>query len=211
MTRDPGARMGRTLFLLGAAALTAAALLAGANLLEQHRAGENADRLLERVEAWTAQPTQESGGAVLVQAPEGGSSPWDNYDVDGVLEVPDLGLKLPVLSQYTEDLLKISPCIYQGPEDGQSRRLVIAGHNYRTHFGRLDRLAPGAELSYTTLDGTAARYRVTALEEVGPEDGALLEEGEWDLTLLTCNLDMSRRLLVRCARLEPEPAPEPIG
>lgn len=45
------------------------------------------------------------------------------------------------------------------------------------------------------------QYQVTGLEEIDPEGEQDLMEGEWDITLLTCNLDMSMRLLVRCSRL----------
>ena len=204
MTHDTSHRMGLIFILLGAAALTAAALLAGRNLLVERRAEQNASQLLARVEQWSAQPEQVIDQAVLADAPEDSPTIWDSYDVDGVLSIPSLGLKLPVLSQYTEDLLKVSPCIYQGLGGGQPQRLVIAGHNYRSHFGSLNQLAPGDEITYRSLDKTETFFRVTQLVETGAEDAALLEEGQWDLTLLTCNLDMSRRLLVRCGMIVPD-------
>ena len=123
---------------------------------------------------------------------------WDNYDIDGVLSIHSLGLELPILSQYSEDLLKISPCIYQGLGGSDPDRLVIAGHNYRAHFGRLGKLVPGDQITYRSLDKVETQFQVTELVEIGEDDIDLLENGDWDLTLLTCNLDMSRRLLVRC-------------
>lgn len=192
---------GKVLILAGAAALIAAALLAGSYLLEQREAGQDAALLLTRIEQWEAQPQEEVDGAVVVEAPEGEVFVWDNYDVDGVLSIPDLGLELPILSQYSEELLAVSPCIYQGGDGSSSQRLVIAGHNYRSHFGWLDELAPGAMITYRSLDQTETQFQVTELVEIGENDGALLEEGEWDLTLLTCNWNMSKRLLVRCERV----------
>lgn len=189
---------GKVCILTGAAALIAAALLAGSYLLEQRKAGQDAALLLTRIEQWEAQPQEEVDGAVVVEAPEGEVSVWDNYDVDGVLSIPDLGLELPILSQYSEELLAVSPCIYQGGDGSSSQRLVIAGHNYRAHFGFLDQLSPGDKVTYQSLDHTETQFQVTKLEEIGEEDAGLLEEGEWDLTLLTCNWDMSKRLLVRC-------------
>lgn len=204
MTHDANRRIGLIFILLGAAALAAAALLAGRNFLEERRAEQNASQLLARIEQWSAQPEQEVNQAVLVEAPDDSPTVWDSYDVDGVLSIPRLGLELPVLSQYTEELLKVSPCVYQGLGGSEPERLVIAGHNYRSHFGSLDQLAPGDEITYRSLDKVETCFQVTQLVEIGAEDAALLEEGEWDLTLLTCNLDMSRRLLVRCDMAAPD-------
>lgn len=204
MTHDANRRIGLIFILLGAAALAAAALLAGHNLLAERRAEQNASQLLARIEEWSAQPEQEVNQAVLVEAPDDSPTVWDSYDVDGVLSIPRLGLELPVLSQYTEELLKVSPCVYQGLGGSEPERLVIAGHNYRSHFGSLDQLAPGDEITYRSLDKVDTCFQVTQLVEIGAEDAALLEEGEWDLTLLTCNLDMSRRLLVRCGMIVPD-------
>lgn len=189
---------GKVCILLGAAALLSAALLAGSYLLDQRKASRDAVLLLSRIEQWEAQPEQKADGAVVVEEPEEEATTWDQYDVDGVLSIPSLGLELPVLSQYSEELLAVSPCIYQGVNGSSSQRLVIAGHNYRAHFGSLDQLSPGDMVTYRSLDHTETQFQVTELEEIGEEDADLLEEGEWDLTLLTCNWDMSKRLLIRC-------------
>ena len=191
---------GTILILFGAAALFAAALLTGNNLVEQRNAEKNTAELLSRVEQWSAMPEHEESGAVIVEAQptESGTSVWDSYDVDGVLSIPSLGLELPILSEYSEELLKISPCIYRGLGGSAPERLVIAGHNYKVHFGRLGQLGVGDEISYRSLDKVETRFKVTQLVEIDEDDAQLLNNGEWDLTLLTCNLDMSRRILVRC-------------
>ena len=100
-----------------------------------------------------------------------------------------------MLADYSEENLRLSICLYCQESDGS--RKVIAGHNYRNHFGRLASLEEGALLTYTREDGTVTRYQVTGITEIDADDPAALDAGDWDMTLFTCNLDMTRRVLVR--------------
>ncbi len=188
---------------LGALLMLAAALLVGKNLHEQSAAAGRSRELLEQAERQMATAAR--------QDPEGGESTpdsdpaslWDGYDIAGILSLPDLGLELPVLADYSDDLLKVSICVFDEtgtPEDGS---LILAGHNYRAYFGRLSQLSVGAEVRYRPTAGEEILYHVAELTEIDADDGDALMEGSWDLTLVTCNLDMSKRILARCTRSEP--------
>ena len=194
-------RLRRGLVAVGAVLLTAAAALAGRNLWEQRQAADSAAHLLtlaqERLgEGEPAPEPPAAGGNAGTAAPD----PLAGYAIDGILSIPALGLELPVLADYSDPLLKLSPCVYE--REGEGGRMVSAGHNYRSHFGRLEQLAVGETLTYTPLEGEETRFAVTAVTQIAQDDRPGLEEGEWDLTLLTCNLDMSRRILVRLDRLD---------
>lgn len=122
------------------------------------------------------------------------------YDVIGTLEIPALKRTLPVLNECTDSLLKVSVCRYMGTTaDGSPNRLVIAGHSYKSHFGNLSKLALGDEVYFTTLSDIQYHYRVTEIIVIEGNDHASLEQGQWDITLFTCNNDGSKRILVRCA------------
>lgn len=54
----------------------------------------------------------------------------------GTLEIPVLELELPIISQWSDSLLKIAPCRYQG--SAYLDNMILAGHNYRAHFGRTE-------------------------------------------------------------------------
>ena len=185
----------------GLVLLLAGALLTGRNLLEQYRASRWSSQLLTYVEGQISAPPGDEEEPVPTREPIEEEDPWASYEVDGILSIPDLGLRLPVLSHYEEELLSVSPCLYKGTGGDDPSRLVVAGHNYRSHFGRLGELTAGSLVSYQSLSGVVTQYQVTGLEEIDPEGEQDLMEGEWDITLLTCNLDMSMRLLVRCSRL----------
>ena len=46
----------------------------------------------------------------------------------GTLEIPSLGLKFPVISEWSDEKLKKAPCRYSG--SAYLNNLIIAGHNY---------------------------------------------------------------------------------
>ena len=202
--------LARRLYLaLGACLLLAAAALAAGNLREQRAAREASSALLALTEqrmADIAPPTPAGAGAP--QQDPSGLPAWAAWEVDGILSIPSLDLRLPVLADFDEERLKVSVCAYERWEEGTSERLVIAGHNYASHFGALSSLREGAEVSYQLPAGEVTEYRVTGIEEIPSDDHGSLEAGQWDITLLTCNWDMSKRILVRLERANLAPGEE---
>lgn len=182
----------RLLVTAGALLLLAGALLAGQNLLTERRAARQTADLLAAVETRIAAPAD-------LPAPEVTGDPWAGYEVIGVVGLPDLGLSLPVLADYTQDLLAVAPCRYTDDLALEPGQLVVAGHNYRTHFGRLGELAPGSRITWQNLDGVTYTYTVTEVTEIDAGDREALEQGDWDLTLFTCDVTRTRRILVRAA------------
>ena len=65
----------------------------------------------------------------------------DGRDYIGTLRIPSLDLKLPVISEWSYPALKIAPCRYKG--SAYSNDLIIAAHNYNSHFGRIKYLKVG--------------------------------------------------------------------
>ena len=182
----------RLLVAAGALLLLAGALLAGQNLLTERRAARQTADLLAAVETRIAAPAD-------LPAPEVTGDPWAGYEVIGVVGLPDLGLSLPVLAGYTQDLLAVAPCRYTDDLALEPGQLVVAGHNYRTHFGRLGELAPGSRITWQNLDGVTYTYTVTEVTEIDAGGREALEQGDWDLTLFTCDVTRTRRILVRAA------------
>ena len=185
-------RSRRPLVAAGALLLLAGALLAGQNLLTERRAARQTADLLAAVETRIAAPAD-------LPAPEVTGDPWAGYGVIGVVGLPDLGLSLPVLADYTQDLLAVAPCRYTDDLALEPGQLVVAGHNYRTHFGRLGELSPGSRITWQNLDGVTYTYTVTEVTEIDAGDREALEQGDWDLTLFTCDVTRTRRILVRAA------------
>ena len=116
----------------------------------------------------------------------------------GVLTIPALGLELPVQTEWSKANLKVSPCRQCGSTAGGD--LVIAAHNYKSHFGRLSSLSEGDEVRFTSQDGAEAVYTVERTAQVSPEEPEALREGDCPLVLYTCTPDGKARVVVYCQR-----------
>lgn len=124
----------------------------------------------------------------------------EGHDYVGYLEIPAINLMLPVMSEWSYPLLKISPCRYTG--SAYLDDMVIAAHNYRQHFGSLSRLDIGDEIIFTDVDGNVFTYTVEEMEQLGRNDIEEMVGTDWDLTLFTCTLGGQFRFTVRCSRVE---------
>lgn len=121
----------------------------------------------------------------------------------GVIEIPMLGLQLPVMAgEWSYKKLKIAPCRYAGSI--YTDDLIIAAHNYSSHFGLIKNLKTGDEVHFIDADGHVFRYEVGWLETVDGTDSAtmLKNEEKWDLTLFTCTYSGSDRYTLRCSRMK---------
>lgn len=173
--------------------LAAALLLCAYNLWDEHRAGQKAAAVLAQL--------PRADGLRPALLPEGEAAALPTVEVEGeayvgVLAVPALGLELPVLDEWSEAGSRQAPCRYSG--SAYTGDLILAGHNYRTHFGRLTALVPGDEVNFTNVWGETFRYTVAELEVLPGSAVEEMQAGEWDLTLFTCTYDGQSRLTLRC-------------
>lgn len=118
----------------------------------------------------------------------------------GTIELPNLGIKLPVHENWSYPNLKIAPCRFQGSP--YLDNMIICGHNYTTHLGRIKNLQPGDPVIFTDMDGNVFRYQVTKTEIIDQTHPEQIPAGDWDLTLFTCTLARVTRVTVRCDRIE---------
>lgn len=190
-------RSKRSIFLLvmGALCLLGALGLTGYNVWDEQRASRSVVESAEQLST-VIQPKAESDQLLLPQEQTVMPTvPLDGNNYIGVLEIPTLGLSLPILDECTDSLLKVAPCRYAGNlYDG----LIIAGHNYVSHFKKLSQLAAGDAIRFTDVEGNVWEYTVTTTEILGGYDVEGMEEGDWDLTLFTCTYGGQDRVTVRC-------------
>lgn len=102
----------------------------------------------------------------------------------GVLSLPTLDLELPVANTWSYAKLQKTPCVYEGSlSDGN---LIIAAHNFQAHFGTIDQIELGDEVTIVDAVGTVHAFTLTHQETVSGNDLDALQNGDWDLTLFTC-------------------------
>lgn len=184
---------------LGAVLILSALLLCLYNRHEADAAGQEAESLLVALESWMQEnSTDETESAQTIEMPV---ARLHGYDCVGYVEIPALGTKLPVLSDWDYDRLKLAPCRQHG--SSRTDDLVIAAHNYRTHFGRLKALSPGDTVIVTDLDGTVHTYRIASIDTMDPYDVDPVLNSGYALVLYTCTRGGSARLVVYCDRIDP--------
>ncbi len=118
----------------------------------------------------------------------------------GVIGFPERGFELPVLSDWSNELLAIAPCRFFG--EVSSNDLVIMAHNYTRHFGFLSNLHTGEIVTFTDMNGKVTEYEVIATDVLSATDVENMTAGEYDLTLFTCNYSGKSRVTVRLDRTE---------
>ena len=207
-------KRGKLCTALGLLLLLAALGLTAYNLWLDARASMSVDVVLERLTPTLSSRQSElpplSSGEALEEAfvPDYVLNPEmampeetiDGRNYIGVLDIPALGLSFPIISEWSYDALQIVPCRYSG--SAYLDNLVIAGHNYRSHFVSLPQLQPGDTVTFTDMDGNVFSYEVSSLETLSPYAVSDMTSGDWDLTLFTCTVGGQSRLAIRCDQAE---------
>ena len=183
----------------GALCLLSAAVLAGYNLWDDQRAGASAQKAVAVLqqeipeEPETTQPITPEAKPMMTAVEIDG-----RYHI-GLLEIPALGLSLPVMSEWSYPNLKLAPCRYSG--SAYTGNFTIAGHNYSTHFGPIGGLNAGDSITFTDMQGNRFAYEVQVVETLEATAVADMVSKEWDLTLFTCDLSGESRVTVRCLQV----------
>ncbi|MBP3256295.1 MAG: sortase [Clostridia bacterium] len=124
------------------------------------------------------------------------------YDVEGTIRLDRLGIDYPVLSDTSEELLKISINKYWGPAPNQVGNYCVVGHNYKNKkmFGRLSEAVNGDIVEVEDLNGHVVEYSVYDKYVVEPDDTSCtsqLTNGRREVTLITCTNYGTQRLVVK--------------
>lgn len=201
--------IGKIFTITGLLLFAAALALSVYNLWDGYRAEQSREKLLEEYRdknqniSDEGEQAEESDGQIPdyqlnpeMEMPEITLEDLDGAACIGVLEIPKIDLKLPVLSEWSYPLLKKAPCRYSG--SAYLDNLVITVHNYRTYFGKLKELEVGTEVIFTDAAGNRFEYKVAAVEALTPQSVEDMTSGEWALSLFTCTLDGKNRVTVRC-------------
>lgn len=120
----------------------------------------------------------------------------DGQNYIGVLNIPSLDLELPIISEWSYPALKIAPCRYYG--SAYRNDLIIAAHNYSSHFGKIKNLSIGDTVTFTDVDGNVFRYVVCEVQVLAPTSIKEMETSGYPLTLFTCTIGGKSRVTVRC-------------
>ncbi len=178
------------------------------NSAETQNAYESSARITYKLRMQLAEKEQSSDNVLPTDNPdrEMPAVRIDGKRYAGILEIPSLGIELPVAESFSYAALQQTPCIYSGSV--YKDNLVIAAHNYDVHFGRIGSLGFDYDVIFTDIESNRYTFKTFDIETLNPDQYTALVEkqskNDWDLTLFTCNYSGAQRIVIRCRRVRSE-------
>ena len=125
----------------------------------------------------------------------------DKQNILGTISIPKLNIQYPVFSNFDNELLKISPCRFFGPNFGENGNICIAGHNYDNNkfFSNITFLNVNDEIHLSNSSNKVFYYYINKIYEVKPDDLSPIysyDNSKKQLTLVTCNNRNNNRIIV---------------
>jgi LPXTG-site transpeptidase (sortase) family protein len=123
-------------------------------------------------------------------------------NIFGKLEIPSLNISYAVFNDFSEELLKISPCKFYGVNINETGNIAIAGHNFDNHtfFSDLNKLKNDDEIYLYSNSNEKYIYKVYDTFETDSSDLNSLNNtfiNSKELTLVTCNNSNKKRFIVK--------------
>lgn len=198
------------LFICGGLLLAAALCTTVYHFWDESRASDSVEMAVRQIKEQIMAPDpifpkeEEVTDFILSNpVPQGEEMPvleFDGNQYIGMLELDSMGITLSVMSEWSYPKLKLSPCRFSGSIYQDD--LIIAGHNYLSHFACLKDLDVGDEILFTDAEGRVFSYMVSAQQLLDSMEIEALKAGDWDLTLFTCTIGGRYRICVRCERVD---------
>ena len=125
-----------------------------------------------------------------------------NFFVIGLINIPKINIEYPILSNTTDDLLKVAPCRFYGPYPNKTGNLCIAAHNYDDNrfFSNLYKLNIGDIINIYDPSNLCITYSVYQKYEISVKDTSCTSQntnGQKEITLVTCNNINKNRLIIK--------------
>ena len=127
---------------------------------------------------------------------------FKGYKVEGIIEIPKINIKYPIIDHTNEETMKVSITKFWGPQANEIGNYTIAGHNNRdgTMFGKTKYLQIGDIIKLTNLKNETIEYTVFKIYSIDPDDVSCVESvepGTREITLITCTNGHKNRLVTK--------------
>lgn len=195
-------KSGKIFIIIGLLLITAALSLLSYNIWDSDRAGKSSQKIFASLDE--AIEESESNFPNNIPYREMPTIEIDGYEYIGTLSIPYLDLDLPIMAEWDYQRLMIAPCLFNGSV--YQNNMVIAAHNYASHFGYIKNLPVDTDIYFKDCENNEYHYKLGWIESLSPdmEEQMTIKttKNDWDLTLFTCTYDGTKRITVRCYRVE---------
>lgn len=132
---------------------------------------------------------------------------YKGYKVVGIIEIPKINIKYPILNKTNDDAMQYSITKFSGGEVNSIGNFVVAGHNYLdgSMFGKVKQLEIGDEIKLTDLYNNTITYEIFDIYSVDPNDTSILEsvdKNSREVTLITCTKGHVERLITKAREIK---------
>ena len=130
----------------------------------------------------------------------------EGYNIEGIIEIPSIELKYPIINQTNDKTMKISVTKFTVGNINEIGNYCIAGHNNLdgTMFGKVKKLKIGDIIKLTDLYGETLEYAIFDMYVIDPNDVScteIVKEGTRELTLITCTNGRKNRLVTKAREI----------
>lgn len=151
--------------------------------------------VLENIEQQLEQKSPESKEEIL-------DVEYKGYKIEGIIEIPKINIKYPIIDHTNEETMKLSITKFWGPQANEIGNYTVAGHNNKdgTMFGETKYLQIGDIIKLTNLKNETVEYTVFKIYSIDPDDVSVVESVEpetREITLITCTNGHKNRLVTK--------------
>lgn len=129
------------------------------------------------------------------------------FNIIGIIKIDKIKISAPILSTISDELLKIAPCKFYGPNTvNTTGNLCVAAHNYddSRFFSNISKLNINDEIQIFDTNGQLKLYKVFEKYETSISDTSCtlpLGNNTIEITLITCNNFTGNRIIVKAKSL----------
>jgi len=131
---------------------------------------------------------------------------FKGYRVEGIIEIPKINIKYPIIDHTNEETMKVSITKFWGPQANEIGNYTVAGHNNKdgTMFGKTKYLQLGDKIKLTNLKNETIEYEIFKIYSIDPDDVSCVESvenGTREITLITCTNGHKNRLVTKARQI----------
>lgn len=132
---------------------------------------------------------------------------FKGYKVEGIIEIPKINIKYPIIDHTNEETMKVSITKFWGPQANEIGNYTVAGHNNKdgTMFGKTKYLQIGDKIKLTNLKNETIEYEIFKIYSIDPDDVSCVESvenGTREITLITCTNGHKNRLVTKAIQIK---------
>lgn len=132
---------------------------------------------------------------------------FKGYKIEGIIEIPKINIKYPIIDHTNEETMKVSITKFWGPQANEIGNYTVAGHNNKdgTMFGKTKYLQIGDKIKLTNLKNKIIEYEIFKIYSIDPDDVSCVESvesGTREITLITCTNGHKNRLVTKARQIK---------